>query len=234
MKPGAGRSAIVTNGQGYLHGFAGGMQVVGSRPPKPGDRVGLLLDLTGGPGCLTVLVNDALYGRFEPSTLSDDPHDFATPPLTGPLCWVVEFGGGEGSARIERKPVPDVPDPAEDEEEEWFSRIVEYNDRTLETGEPPILVTFSEDGQAHVASHEPQELTRLLGEGPWTQPDPRTSRVWVPDEDEGQERGNGRDAMTWDMIGMLGVEDFYEEMLAEGGTMDDVREDIFERVGMRL
>ena len=54
------------------------------------------------------------------------------------------------------------------------------------------------------------------------------------DEDEGQERANGRDAMTWDMIGMLGVEDFYEEMLAEGGTMDDVREDIFERVGMRV
>ena len=40
--------------------------------------------------------------------------------------------------------------------------------------------------------------------------------------------------MTWGVARMFGVEDFYEEMLAEGGTMDDVRADIFERVGYRL
>eukprot|EP01045_Picozoa_sp_COSAG04_P030788 COSAG04_NODE_5469_length_1607_cov_1.685676_2_plen_276_part_00 len=123
------RSAIYTGGRHYadgpwpcfgLDGFVNtapaGMQALGMRPAQVGDRIGLLLDLTKGEkgdsvrdstGMLRpdkndvkVFVNDKYYGRLLAS---------GWPGLTGPLCWMVIFHG-QGTARIERKPVPPEPD----------------------------------------------------------------------------------------------------------------------------
>ena len=64
---------------------------------KPGDRIGMLLDLD--QGSMTVWKNDVKLGVMVAEGLSR---------LSGPLCWAVstQFASGGESARIESSPAP--------------------------------------------------------------------------------------------------------------------------------
>ena len=219
-----GRSAIVCGNQGYQ-----GSPVpvfFENRPAEAGDRVGLLLDLTDA-GRLTVFVNDVYFGH-----LDSLPAEFETPPLAaGPLCWVVEFSGGEGSVRIERKPVPDVPEPGPAPPpggigEEEIRRMA--RDAGVEAELDEILAAGMSINDLAFRERLVVHMIELMRQARDRAPAP------VAHDVQQEPTAAERDEMTWGVARMFGVEDFYEEMLAEGGTMDDVRADIFERVGMRL
>eukprot|EP01046_Picozoa_sp_COSAG06_P063579 COSAG06_NODE_14827_length_1122_cov_19.174976_1_plen_198_part_00 len=69
---------------------------------KPGDVVGLLLDL--GQRTLSVYLNGARRGVMVAPGMKDRFGE-AVAPLAGPLRWAVDVGGG-ASERIERRPAP--------------------------------------------------------------------------------------------------------------------------------
>ena len=72
---------------------------------KPGDVVGLLLDL--GQRTLSVYLNGARRGVMVAPGMKDTRGE-AVAPLAGPLVWAVEMFNG-ASVRIERKPLPPSP-----------------------------------------------------------------------------------------------------------------------------
>jgi hypothetical protein len=72
---------------------------------KPGDVVGLLLDL--GQRTLSVYLNGARRGVMVAPGMKDRDGE-AVAPLAGPLRWAVDVGFG-ASVRIERKPPPPSP-----------------------------------------------------------------------------------------------------------------------------
>eukprot|EP01046_Picozoa_sp_COSAG06_P035102 COSAG06_NODE_3736_length_4963_cov_7.434416_2_plen_147_part_00 len=75
---------------------------------KPGDVVGLLLDL--GQRTLSVYLNGARRGVMVPPGMKNMIGE-AVAPLARPLRWAVDVWGG-ASVRIERKPLPPSPAPA--------------------------------------------------------------------------------------------------------------------------